>query len=147
MLRATSVVAAGDAMAGTDSVELDYDERHRRRYVMTSSGGVEFLLDLPNAVALQDGDVLVLEQGVKIVVRAKPERLAVVTGSDPRHLARLAWHLGNRHLPTEVRGDSLRFRNDHVMVEMIRGLGGKVDFVTEPFQPEHGAYDISHDHE
>lgn len=146
MLRATSVMVASDSAAGADSVELDYDERHRRRYAMKSRGGVEFVLDLPSAVVLRDGDVLVLEQGAQIVVRAKPERLAVVTGNDSRHLARLAWHLGNRHLPTQVCDDSLRFRDDHVMVEMIRGLGGSVDFVTEPFQPEHGAYGSSHDH-
>lgn len=143
MLRATRLIPRHDVIETVDSVELDFDARHRRRFAMSTTGGIDFLLDLPEAVALHDGDALALEDGRNIVVRAKAERLAVVTARDPQHLARLAWHLGNRHLPTEVRRDQLRIRDDHVMVDMLRGLGGAIDFVTEPFQPEHGAY---HEH-
>ena len=143
MLRATRVIPRDDVTATTDYVVLDYDARHRRRFAMTSVGNVEFLLDLADAVVLREGDALALEDGRAIEIRAMAERLVVVTGTDAQHLARLAWHLGNRHVPTEVRSDCLRIRDDHVMVEMIRGLGGEMQFVTEPFQPEHGAY---HEH-
>ena len=110
---------------------------------MTSVSGLEFLLDLDEAVVLRDGDALALEDDRMIVVRASPERLAVITARDAQHLTRLAWHLGNRHVPTEIRSDSLRIRDDHVLVGMLKGLGAEVTFVAEPFEPEAGAY---HDH-
>ncbi|MGH6681769.1 MAG: urease accessory protein UreE, partial [Bradyrhizobium sp.] len=99
----------------TDTVVLDFDDRHRRRMAMTGMRGLAFVLDLENAVALRGGDALVVEDGRLIEVLAAPERLLEIRGSDARHLIRLAWHLGNRHLPTQVMAKGLRIRRDHVI--------------------------------
>src|SRR5882672_750620 len=123
-----------------DTVVLDFDDRHRRRMAMTGTRGVEFLLDLENAVALRGGDALVLEDGRLIEVVAAPEPLAEIRGSDPQHLVRVAWHLGNRHLPTQITARGLRIRRDHVIEAMVRGLGARVIEIESPFDPEGGAY-------
>ncbi|MCX5514072.1 urease accessory protein UreE [Kaistia algarum] len=141
MTRAVSVYPAGLwSKAATDAVVLDFDARHRRRIAMTAKGGTEFLLDLPGAVALKHGDGLLLEDGRIIAVEAAPETLVEVTGKDGAHLLRLAWHLGNRHLPTELLGDRLRIRRDHVIEDMLVQLGAYVVPVDAPFHPEGGAY-------
>jgi urease accessory protein len=130
-----------------DTVVLDFDDRHRRRMAMTGTRGLEFLLDLENAVALRGGDALVLEDGRLIEVVAAPEPLVEIRGSDPLHLVRLAWHLGNRHLPTQIVGKGLRIRRDHVIEAMVRGLGARVIEIEAPFDPEGGAYaGGGHDH-
>ena len=123
-----------------DTVVLDFDDRHRRRMAMTGTRGLEFLLDLENAVALRGGDALVLDDGRLIEVVAAPEPLAEIRGADPLHLVRLAWHLGNRHLPTQIVGKGLRIRRDHVIEAMVRGLGARVIEIEAPFDPEGGAY-------
>jgi urease accessory protein len=123
-----------------DTVVLDFDDRHRRRMAMTGTRGLEFLLDLKNAVALRGGDALVLDDGRLIEVVAAPEPLAEIRGADPLHLVRLAWHLGNRHLPTQIVGKGLRIRRDHVIEAMVRGLGARVIEIEAPFDPEGGAY-------
>jgi urease accessory protein len=123
-----------------DSVVLDFDDRHRRRTAMVGTGGLTFLLDLEEAVALRGGDALVLEDGRLIEVVAAPEPLIEIRGSDPAHLVRLAWHLGNRHLPTQILAKGLRIRRDHVIAEMVQGLGGRVIEIEAPFDPEGGAY-------
>ena len=123
-----------------DTVVLDFDDRHRRRMVMTGTRGLEFLLDLESAVALRGGDALVLEDGRLVEVVAAPEPLAEIRGSDPQHLVRLAWHLGNRHLPTQITARGLRIRRDHVIEAMVRGLGARIIEIEAPFDPEGGAY-------
>ena len=123
-----------------DTVVLDFDDRHRRRMAMTGTRGLEFLLDLENAVALRGGDALVLEDGRLIEVVAAPEPLIEIRGSDPHHLVRVAWHLGNRHLPTQIMGKGLRIRRDHVIEAMVKGLGARVIEIEAPFDPEGGAY-------
>lgn len=123
-----------------DTVTLDYDDRHRRRRRYTGERGLCFLLDLPEAAVLRDGDGLALEGGGFVLVRAAPEPLVEVTAETPQRLARLAWHLGNRHLPTRIEAGRLLIRDDHVIVEMLRGLGASVRRVSEPFDPEGGAY-------
>ena len=123
-----------------DTVVLDFDDRHRRRMAMTGTRGLEFLLDLENAVALRGGDALVLDDGRLIEVVAAPEPLAEIRGADPQHLVRLAWHLGNRHLPTQIVGKCLRIRRDHVIEAMVQGLGARVIEIEAPFDPEGGAY-------
>tara|TARA_R110002096_G_scaffold3025_1_gene15457 strand:- start:1938 stop:2381 length:444 start_codon:yes stop_codon:yes gene_type:complete len=140
MIRATQVIPAADVNSTDDTIELDFDHRHRRRFAMTSHSGREFLLDLPRAAALQHGDGLLLEDGRVIVVQAKPEPVADITATDTQHMNRIAWHLGNRHLPTEIHSDFLRIREDHVIVDMVRQLGGEVELKLAPFHPEGGAY-------
>jgi urease accessory protein len=127
-----------------DTVVLDFDDRHRRRMTMTGTRGLEFLLDLENAVALRGGDALVLEDGRLIEVIAAPEPLIEVRGADPLHLVRIAWHLGNRHLPTQIVGKGLRIRRDHVIEAMVKGLGARVIEIEAPFDPEGGAYAAAH---
>jgi len=127
-----------------DVVELDYDARHRRRIVMRTQAGREFLLDLPKATALAHGNGLVLSDGTVVAVRARAERVVDVRAENAEQLARLAWHLGNRHLPSEIRSDSIRIRYDHVIVDMLKGLGAETQVLEAPFHPERGAYAHGH---
>jgi urease accessory protein len=130
-----------------DTVVLDFDDRHRRRMAMTGTRGLEFLLDLEHAVALRGGDALVLEDGRLIEVVAAAEPLLEIRTADPHHLIRLAWHLGNRHLPTQMMPKALRIRRDHVIEAMVKGLGARVIEIEAPFDPEGGAYaGTTHDH-
>ena len=147
MIRATEVRGQYRwTEAPADTVVLDFDDRHRRRMAMTGTRGLEFLLDLENAVALRGGDALVLEDGRLVEVVAAPEPLVEIRGADPQHLVRIAWHLGNRHLPTQIMGKGLRIRRDHVIEEMVKGLGARVIEIEAPFDPEGGAYAAAHDH-
>ena len=148
MIRATRVQGLHRwKEAAADSVVLDFDDRHRRRMAMTGTRGLEFLLDLEQAVALRGGDALVLEDGRLIEVVAAPEPLTEIRGSDPQHLVRIAWHLGNRHLPTQIMAKALRIRRDHVIEAMVKGLGARVIEIEAPFDPEGGAYaDAGHAH-
>ena len=133
--------------ADADIVELDFDERHRRRISMRTSSGREFLLDLPKAVRLADGDGLALSDGTTVRVKARAERVIDIRAQEPEGLVRIAWHLGNRHLPVQVLGDSIRIRYDHVILEMLHGLGARTTITDAPFHPEHGAYAQHHAHE
>ena len=107
---------------------------------MTGTRGLEFLLDLENATVLRGGDALVLDDGRLVEVVAAAEPLLEIRGSDPQHLVRVAWHLGNRHLPTQITARGLRIRRDHVIEAMVRGLGARVIEIEAPFDPEGGAY-------
>jgi urease accessory protein len=107
---------------------------------MTGTRGLEFLLDLENAVALRGGDALVLDDGRLVEVVAAPEPLSEIRCNDPQHLVRVAWHLGNRHLPTQIMAKGLRIRRDHVIETMVKGLGARVIEIEAPFDPEGGAY-------
>lgn len=136
-------------------ITLDWGDRHRRRVLLTDDAGGEFLLDLPQALHLADGDGLQLDAGGWIEVHAADEAVMDVTATDAAALARLAWHIGNRHKPVQIlSAGALRLSQDHVLVEMVRGLGGAVELKQAPFQPEPGAYATtkggpalhSHDH-
>jgi urease accessory protein len=141
MIRATEVKPQQRwTEAPADTVVLDFDDRHRRRMAMTGTRGLEFLLDLENAVALRGGDALVLEDGRLVEVVSAPEPLVEIRGADPHHLIRVAWHLGNRHLPTQIMPKALRIRRDHVIEAMVKGLGARVVEIEAPFDPEGGAY-------
>jgi urease accessory protein len=147
MIRATQVLGQHRwTHAAADTVVLDFDDRHRRRMAMTGTRGLEFLLDLENAVALRGGDALVLEDGRLIEVVAAAEPLLEIRGADPLHLVRVAWHLGNRHLPTQIMPKGLRIRRDHVIEAMVKGLGARIIEIEAPFDPEGGAYASSHAH-
>jgi urease accessory protein len=128
------------------SLTLDFDARHRRRFRLTADQGDDILLDLPQATAMADGDGLQLDDGRWLKVQAAPEDLVEIRHEDPIQLMRLAWHLGNRHLPTEIRNHVLRIRPDHVIEEMLRGFGADLQTVQAAFQPEGGAYGHGHHH-
>ena len=141
MIRAAKFIRAGHwSGVATDTVLLAYDDRHRRRFAMRGEGGQEFLLDLSEATHLGDGDGLVLEDGRMVAVKAKPEPLLVAEARDALHLARLAWHLGNRHTPAQIGNGRILIRPDHVLADMLAGLGAGVREVEAPFDPEGGAY-------
>src|ERR1700730_430056 len=147
MIRATQVLKHHRwDESPADTVVLDFDDRHRRRMAMTGTRGLEFLLDLENAIALRGGDALVLEDGRLIEVVAAPEPLVEIRGADPLHLVRVAWHLGNRHLPTQIMPKGLRIRRDHVIEAMVTGLGARIIEIEAPFDPEGGAYASGHAH-
>ena len=122
------------------SVTLDFDARHRRRIRLTTDQGEAVLLDLPRTVAMADGDALQLEDGRLLKVKAAAELIVAVRHKDRNQLMRLAWHLGNRHLPTEIRDQALRIRPDHVIEEMLHRFGAELSKLQAPFQPEGGAY-------
>jgi urease accessory protein len=134
--------------AGT--LTLDFDARHRRRIRLTADQGEDVLLDLPKAVAMADGDGLQLQDGRWLEIQAAPEFIVEVRHRDAQQLVRLAWHLGNRHLPTEIRDEVLRIRPDQVIEDMLLGFGADLTKVQVPFQPEGGAYSGNghhhHDH-
>jgi urease accessory protein len=147
MLRAASVLRVGefDAALVTDRVALDADERNRRRVVLTGQGGTTFLLDLPQAAALKDGDGLVLDGGAIVRVVGLAEPLAEIAAATPLDFVRLAWHLGNRHADVAFAPGALRVRRDHVLEAMAAGLGASVTPVEAAFDPEPGA--PAHGHE
>lgn len=141
MSRATAHLRAG-AYDGspTGHVVLAHDERHLRRRLVALAGGGEVLVDFPETAVLEEGDALVLEDGTLVEVRAAEEALYEVTARDATHLARLCWHLGNRHLPAEIGADRILIGRDHVIRDMLLGLGATVTEITAPFSPERGAY-------
>lgn len=147
MNRAVSVLERGSWSGDpADSVELDREDRARRRCMLECSGGLSVLLDLPAVPHLQDGDGLELEDGRIVLVKAAPEDLTEITARDQNHLIKIAWHLGNRHLPTQLLDNKLRIRRDHVIENMVRQLGGTLTPITAPFDPEGGAYGHGHTH-
>ena len=131
---------AWPSQEAADSLTLDYDNRHRRRIRLTTDAGADLLLDLPKAVAMAHGDGLRLEDGRWLGVKAAPEALVEVRAQDRTQLARIAWHIGNRHFPAQILDGAIRIRPDHVMEAMVIGLGGQVARLEAPFQPEGGAY-------
>ena len=146
-MRASAVLPAGtwdETVA--DRVVLDFDGRHRRRAMLRTEGGREVLLDLLAATRLRDGDGLWLDEGGVVRVVARPEPVLDISGADAAALVRIAWHLGNRHLPVQLLTDGLRIRADHVIAEMVAGLGGTVEAREAPFDPEPGAYAGGHGH-
>ena len=138
--RATKVVSSG-ATPPFDTIVLPHDGRYRRRITMRTEGDLVFLLDLAEATQLKHGDGLVLEDGRVIGVVAAEEPVAEITARDALHLARLAWHIGNRHVPAEILADRIRIAPDHTIEDMVRGLGGTVTRVEARFEPEGGAYE------
>ncbi|MBY8974626.1 urease accessory protein UreE [Rhodobacteraceae bacterium NNCM2] len=120
-------------------VWLTFEGRYKRRGRLRAANGAEYLLDLPEATELRDGDAVVLEDGRHVLIRAAAEPLAEVR-AEGQALARLAWHVGNRHTPCEVHDDRLLIQRDHVLEDMLTRLGATVVHVEAPFQPEGGAY-------
>ncbi|GJD93267.1 urease accessory protein UreE [Methylobacterium iners] len=142
MIRATRVIRRDALQTGeiVDRIVLDSGDRHRRRMAMKGVGGLAFLLDLPAATVLDDGDALALEDGRLVWVEAAAEPLLEVRAASPIALKRLIWHIGNRHIPAEIGEDAVYIGFDHVLADMVRGLGGTAEPVERPFRPEGGAY-------
>lgn len=141
MMRASSVIPAGswEQQQADDRVVLDFDHRSRRRIALVTEKGQEILLDLPKVTAIRDGDALQLADGL-IAVKAADEPLAEICCGSDHEMVRIAWHLGNRHLPVQLTGSSILIRRDHVIEHMLEHLGATVTHVTAPFDPEGGAY-------
>lgn len=148
MIRARTLLPAGtwDVATAADRVVLPHDGRHRRRIAMRGEGDVAFLLDLPEATRLKQDDGIALEDGRTVAVVAAEEPVAEIVAQDAHHLARLAWHLGNRHVPAELLADRIRIARDPVLEEMARGLGASVEVVEAAFEPEGGAYEAAEAH-
>jgi urease accessory protein len=152
-LTATKVLVKGSWHGeAADCVVLDYDDRFRRRILLATEAGLEILLSLPDAQLLNSGDALETETGELIEVVAAAEKLIEIRCANAHELLRTAWHLGNRHLATEILGETLRIRFDKVILEMVEGLGTQATVIDAPFNPEGGAYAggqtrvHSHDH-
>jgi urease accessory protein len=141
MLHATSILRKGKMgpRAVLDTITLDRQSRYRRRLVMKTDGGQELMLDLAEATYLTDGDAMVTSGGV-VLVRAAAEELMEIHAADALALARIAWHLGNRHTPAQITPEAILIQPDHVLAEMVEGLGAHVHRVKKPFEPEGGAY-------
>ena len=142
MAWATKVVRRSDRFGRdcADQITLNREQRYRRRIAMRTDAGRDFLLDLPEATCLADGDALLLDTGELIEVRAATEPLLSIRAADAVTLARIAWHIGNRHTPCEITPTTIYIQPDHVLAEMVVGLGGEVRDAQRPFEPEGGAY-------
>ena len=149
-LFARDVLPAGswDAANAADRITLDYEGRHRRRYRYRADQGLEFVLDLAQTTLLHDGDGLSLDDGRIVLVQAASEALVAVTAAGTDALIKLAWHIGNRHLPAQLSAERILIRDDAVIVDMLRGLGAHIEKIVAPFTPERGAYAHAHgDHQ
>lgn len=137
---------AGEWSVAADRCVLSYDDRFLRRKKLTAEGGLAFLCDLEKTTSLDAGDALELADGRLIEIVAAAEPLYRVTGPD---LARLAWHVGNRHTPCQIGVDALLIQRDKVIGHMLEHLGATLEAVEAPFTPEGGAYGHgrTHSHE
>jgi len=142
MKRAIATIPKGDRRLGSgqSTITLTREERYRRRIAWTTDDGDAFLLDLAEATYLPDDTGLLLDDGSAVIVRAASEDLLQIDAADAHALARIAWHIGNRHTPAEITRDAIFIMPDHVLAEMVRGLGGVVASISRPFEPEGGAY-------
>ena len=147
-MRTEQVVPPGswDASDEVGAIALDFDHRHRRRIVLPMDDE-ELLIDLPQATRLRHGEGLLLDGGGVVRIVAADEPLLEIHARDASELTRIAWHLGNRHLPVQIIDDRIRIRADHVIADMVHGLGGHADAVEAPFDPEAGAYAGGHTHD
>lgn len=153
MLKASNLVAQGKGLArvllaSAASVELNWDVRQKSRFDCTDSLGRQLGVFLPRGTVVRGGDVLVLEDGSLVRVLAAPQTVLRIThcsahGSS-HDLIRAAYHLGNRHVQIELKPDHLKIEPDHVLADMLRAMHLMVQEVSEPFEPEAGAYAQGH---
>lgn len=141
-----SFLRSGQWLRADDRVILGYDARFLRRKRLVAESGADFLVDLAETTSLDHGDAFQLGDGRLIVVIAASEPVVEVRGDLPR----LAWHIGNRHTPCQICADHLVIRRDHVLENMLTGLGASLGVTEAPFRPEGGAYGhgraMGHDH-
>jgi len=150
MPRATSVVAAADRRDRpiADTVLLDYAQRGgAQKLAVTGLKGSVFEIDLPQPARLRTDDLLLLDDGTLVEVVAAPEPLIEARAADVTALSRLAWHLGDRHVPIEILPNRIRARRDAAIETLLVALGAKVTAIEAPFEPEGGAYAFSHGHD
>jgi urease accessory protein len=149
MRRVTAIKGTGEwnAAQAADRVVLDAGDRSRRRIVMKAENGTEFLLDVAKPVNLHDGDGLLLDDDTIVLVTGQSEPLVEISAGSALDVVRLAWHLGNRHTDVQIVGDKIRIRRDHVLENMLRGLGAKLIALDAPFDPETCAPSHEHSHE
>ena len=149
MNRVIDIKPAGTFGPAADRVVLDADDRQRRRIVLTGERGTRLLLDLEKPVTLHDGDGLVLDDGSVVAVAGQTEKLIEVTARASLDFVRLAWHIGNRHTDIQFVEQRFRIRRDHVLEDMLKGLGAVTTPVDAPFDPEpaapHGGGHHRHD--
>ena len=149
MIRVIDIKPAGTFGPAADRVVLDADDRQRRRIVLTGERGTRLLLDLEKPVTLHDGDGLVLDDGSVVAVAGQTEKLIEVTARASLDFVRLAWHIGNRHTDIQFVEQRFRIRRDHVLEDMLKGLGAVTTPVDAPFDPEpaapHGGGHHRHD--
>lgn len=135
--RCHDIAHAGTWSGADDSIALTYDGRFLRRRALISKTQIAFLVDLPKTVSVDQGCAFRLTDGRHIAVTAADEDVLRVTGPD---LVRLAWHVGNRHTPCQIAPDHLLIQANHVMADMLSGLGADIQEMRCPFTPEGGAY-------
>ena len=158
MLQVSKLVVQGQGLAAAlirraTTVELDWDVRQKSRFDATDSGGRQLGVFLPRGTVVRGGDVLVAEDGSLIKVLAAAQPVLVISACAEHgsafDLTRAAYHLGNRHVPIELKPDHLKIEPDHVLADMLRAMHLTVRETTEAFEPEAGAYSSgghSHDH-
>ena len=159
MLHCAKLLPGGKGLASVllkraYSVQLDWDVRQKSRFEATDSQGRQLGVFLPRGTVVRGGDVLVAEDGSLIRVQAAPQKVLRITAcpehGTPFDLVRAAYHLGNRHVPIELRPDHLKIEPDHVLAELLDAMHLIVSAVEEPFEPEGGAYGhgalMGHDH-
>ena len=137
MKKAHIILTEPDEQNPAATISLTYDERLLRRKKLVTDQGEAFVLDLEQTANLKCGNVIQWTDGTLVLIKAKEETLAKVTGDN---LLELAWHIGNRHTPCQICGDHLLIQHDSIIEHMITHLGGKVTLVSEPFNPMGGAY-------
>jgi urease accessory protein len=148
MPRVTSVLAAGHAhdRPVIDTVILDYAQRNAQNATVTGVKGGAYQFALAEPTRLHTDDLLQLDDGNVVEVVAAPEPLIEARAGDLAALSRLAWHLGDRHVPVQVLNNRIRTRRDAGIEALLKSLGAKVAAIEAPFEPEGGAYALRHDH-
>src|SRR5664279_4813785 len=132
--------------ASDDTLVLPFEQRQKSRLRAVLASGEEVGVFLERGTVLRGGDCLRADDGRVVRVVAAPEDLMEVRATSAEHLARIAYHLGNRHVRVQLGPDWLRFAADHVLANMLHGLGAIVTEVSAPFEPESGAYAGGHHH-
>ncbi len=123
-----------------DTLTLPFEARQKSRQPATTNSGIQVGVFLPRGQTLRHGAILTNSQGFKVRIDAAPEQLSVVKCADPLLFSRACYHLGNRHIALQILPDELRYLADHVLDQMLVGLGLSVEHHTLPFEPEAGAY-------
>jgi urease accessory protein len=129
-----------------DTVILDYSQRSGQKLTVSGVKGSRFEIDLPQAARLRTDDLLLLDDGSLVEVLAAPEPLIEARAADLAELARLAWHLGDRHVPAQLFANRIRVRAELTVEELLKSLGARIAHIEAPFEPEGGAYELSHGH-